>query len=309
MWRFCNKNKTSFKEKLDLSETDFRVAITLDVPRAGDDGDDTTTQDNNDVNIDNNLLRWSLWILSLFSHPDIIILPWNQGNLSLFQTNTKLNSSASRQATLHLHVSYPLEYPDIAPHLSIVFPSSSSRNPHRHLTVSTDSVNLLAGLESTIQENLGIAMIFTLISTLKETAETLIIDRLAAEQSLRDDARRKLDEEANRRFVGEKVTRESFRRWRDAFRTEMALLQKEADERDRLDGGGGGGGGPGPPGSGSGSGPAGKKDEKRLTGKELWERGMVGREIDDPPPPYVQYQDQVDPITASNNTTTISRQS
>ena len=147
-------------------------------------------------------------------------------------------------------------------------------------------------------------MIFTLISVLKETAEALILDRLAAEQSLRDDARRKLDDEANRRFVGEKVTRESFRRWRDAFRTEMALLRKEVEEQERLDGGSGSGSGSGSGalGSAAGGGPAGKRDEKRLTGRELWERGMVGREIDDLPPPVYQEHDQVEPITT---TTTI----
>ncbi len=118
------------------------------------------------------------------------------------------------------------------------------------------------------------AMIFAIVSTLKESAEALIAERQAVEQAKRDQESRRREEEENRRFVGEKVTRESFLRWREKFRREM----REEEERRRMEeegheGGTGSGGG--------GAGKGGRKEEKKLTGRELWEKGLVGKVDDD----------------------------
>ena len=72
-----------------------------------------------------------------------------------------------------------------------------------------------------------------------------------------------------RKFEGEKVDREVFERWRRGFRREMeGEERRRKEEREREEGGGGGGG------KGKREGAEGR----RLTGREMWERGLVGRE-------------------------------
>jgi hypothetical protein len=107
---------------------------------------------------------------------------------------------------------------------------------------------------------MGMAMIFTLVSTLKDSAELLITERQAAQQAIQDAAAMKAEEEENRKFHGTSVTRETFMAWREKFRKEMELEderrreEKEVDDKKKR-----------------------IKVEERLTGKQLFERGMVGK--------------------------------
>ncbi|TKX19959.1 RWD domain-containing protein [Elsinoe australis] len=159
--------------------------------------------------------------------------------------------------TILLHVSYPDTYPDTAPRLDINSPPNASRHPQ--LDVQEDKSLLLKSLDSTIEENLGMAMVFTLVTTLKEAAEQLILDRKAEVQAEKDEEAAKAEAEENRKFEGTKVTRETFLAWRERFRKEMEE-EKERAEREREE--------------------ELKrkkiKEEKKLTGKELWVRGMAG---------------------------------
>lgn len=108
------------------------------------------------------------------------------------------------------------------------------------------------------------AMVFTLVSALKDSAELLISERQAAAQALKDVEAARAEEEENRKFHGTAVTRETFLEWRERFRKEMAEAEerkreeKEADDKKKR-----------------------VKAEERLTGKELWERGLVGKVDDD----------------------------
>lgn len=108
------------------------------------------------------------------------------------------------------------------------------------------------------------AMVFTLVSALKDNAELLIAERQAAMQALKDVEAAKAEEEENRKFHGTAVTRETFLEWRERFRKEMAEAEerrrgeKEADDKKKR-----------------------VKTEERLSGKELWERGLVGKVDDD----------------------------
>ena len=87
--------------------------------------------------------------------------------------------------------------------------------------------------------------------------------------ALKDIEAQKAEEEENRKFEGEKVTRESFLAWRDKFRQEMAeekarkAAELEAEEKKRR---------------------GGKLEEKKLTklsGKQLWQQGLVGKVADE----------------------------
>jgi hypothetical protein len=118
----------------------------------------------------------------------------------------------------------------------------------------------LSALEPTIEENLGMAMVFTLVSTLKDLAEQLIIERQQAKQAQKDLEAKRIEEEENAKFHGTAVTRETFLEWREKFFREMAeeeerrKEEKEAEDRKKR-----------------------IKPEEKLTGKQLWERGLVGK--------------------------------
>ncbi|KAA6406543.1 MAG: RWD domain-containing [Lasallia pustulata] len=159
---------------------------------------------------------------------------------------------------LLLSVTYPPEYPDEAPILDLSAPPNSAR--YSHLDIQEDKARLLSALDPIIEENIGMAMVFTLVSTLKDGAELLISERQAAAQAIKDLAAAQAEEEENKKFHGTAVTRESFLEWRVRFRKEMEEEEskkredKEAEDKKRK-----------------------VKAEERLTGKQLWEKGLVGK--------------------------------
>lgn len=165
--------------------------------------------------------------------------------------------------TILLNVKYTDAYPDEAPRLDITYPPNAQRYPH--LDVQEDKARLLEALQPTIEENMGMAMVFTLVSTLKDSAEILITERQGAEQALKDVEAAKAEEEENRKFEGTKVTRESFLAWREKFQTEMVeegarkQAELEAEEKKRR----------------------GPKEEKKMSGRELWEKGLAGKVVDE----------------------------
>lgn len=105
-------------------------------------------------------------------------------------------------------------------------------------------------------------MLFTLITTLKENAEAHIFTRIQEVQNEKEAESRREEEEENRKFEGEKVTREGFLKWREGYIREMEEERKKREDEEEKEG-------------------RGKKDArkegKRLTGRELWEGGLVGK--------------------------------
>ncbi|KAI9670547.1 MAG: hypothetical protein M1831_005767 [Alyxoria varia] len=164
---------------------------------------------------------------------------------------------------LVLRVQYPEAYPDIAPDLDLSTLPNAPK--HDNLDVHDDKPRLLEALQATIEENLGMAMVFTLVSALKENAESLIAERLQVVQAEKDKEAAKAEEEEDRKFHGESVTRESFLAWRETFQNEMEELErrrqedKEAEDKKKKV----------------------PKEEKKLTGRELWEKGLAGKMEED----------------------------
>ncbi|KAF6810166.1 rwd domain-containing protein [Colletotrichum sojae] len=187
------------EEITDISETDFRISIALDVPGEEDD-------------------------------PPMMVL----------------------------HVRYPDAYPDEPPMLDLQ--STPNAAPHAWFNVSQDKERLLQGLDETIQENLGMAMVFTLVTTLKEAAESLVEERKDAKAKEHEEALLAAEREENKKFQGTPVTPETFLKWRADFLKEMEeLRQKEEEERlAELK-------------------KAKIKEPVKLTGKQLWERGLAGK--------------------------------
>ncbi|KAI1273327.1 RWD-domain-containing protein [Xylaria sp. FL0933] len=160
--------------------------------------------------------------------------------------------------TIILHVRYPDAYPDEAPILDIS--PVPNAPPHPRFSVSADKGRLLKGLEETIQENLGMAMVFTLVTTLTELAEQIMTERKEAAERVREEAALAAEREENAKFHGTPVTPETFMKWREEFRREMEE-QRQREEEERL----------------AELKKAKVKEAPRLTGKQLWERGLVGK--------------------------------
>ncbi len=161
-------------------------------------------------------------------------------------------------ASLILTVAYPESYPDVAPNLDITFPQNAPRMPQ--LSLPEDRPHLLSSIDETITESMGQAMVFTLISALKESAELLIGERLNAVQAEKDKEAAKAEEVENAKFHGEAVTRESFLVWRARFREEM---DREEEERRRVEE--------------EGKSRKVRIEEGKMSGRELWEKGLVGK--------------------------------
>ncbi|KAL8847709.1 MAG: hypothetical protein Q9221_007270 [Calogaya cf. arnoldii] len=165
--------------------------------------------------------------------------------------------------TLLLTITYPPAYPDEPPILDLSLPPNAPKPPH--LDLSTDRGPLLSSLTTTIEENLGMAMVFTLVTVLRENIESLMLERVATIQAAKDKIAEEAEAQENAKFHGERVTRESFLRWREGFRSEMEA--KEEEERARKEA--------------VEMKARGPKKEDKLTGRELWEKGLVGKVEED----------------------------
>lgn len=185
-------------------------------------------------------------------------------------------------AIVVLRVEYPPTYPDIAPTLDLTIDPSS---PPSSLSFPDDKDTLLDALAPVVEENLGMEMIFTLTTTLKEAAEEILLTRAQEKENAREEKIRREEEKEMEKFRGNLVTRERFIQWRENFLAEMEEKkrrekEKEDEEKSKRGGGGGGGGGA-------------SLKEKRMTGtvfgmhygharanghtgRELYEKGLVG---------------------------------
>jgi hypothetical protein len=162
-----------------------------------------------------------------------------------------------------LSVRYPENYPDEAPDLDLLAPQNAA--PHPFFDFSTDREEVMASLATTIEENLGMAMIFTVAMSIKDIAETLIRTRAEEVRAERQREKDKAEELENEKFNGTMVTRERFLEWSSNFKAELEeaeqkrLDEQAAEEKKKR----------------------GPKEETKLTGKQLWESGLVGKVEDE----------------------------
>ncbi|KAJ5454343.1 uncharacterized protein N7458_005299 [Penicillium daleae] len=169
------------------------------------------------------------------------------------------NGPEPEQPVIYLEVSYPEDYPDIAPELNITPVPNAPKHPL--IELPQDEEVLTSALNNAIEENMGMAMVFSLVSALKEAAEQLMVDRVQAVEEKKALVAQKAEEEENRKFRGTPVNRETFQKWLADFKKETEedeqrqREEKEAEDKKKKV----------------------AKEEKKLTGRELWERGLAGK--------------------------------
>ncbi|TAQ87924.1 hypothetical protein B7494_g3766 [Chlorociboria aeruginascens] len=188
----------------------------------------------------------------------------NEYRISILLDITNDDGDDSEPPTMLLQVKYPEDYPELPPILDLLPPPNAPVHPF--FSVASDKQRLLWGLSETIEENLGMAMIYTLISTLKDNAEQLIAERQEGERQAHEQRLLAAEMEENKKFHGTPVTPESFKSWREAFRREMEELRIKEEEAEEI---------------AEKRRNRGKEAVVQLTGKQLWERGMVGKVEED----------------------------
>lgn len=160
--------------------------------------------------------------------------------------------------TILLQVRLPEDYPDKAPHLDLLSPPNAPS--HAHFSLYEDRDALLATLTEVAEDNLGMAMVFTLVSSLKDEAESLVAGRVAGVEREREEEMLAAEREENRKFHGTVVTPERFMRWREAFMKEMEE-KRVREEEERL----------------AEMKKARVKEPVKMTGRQLWESGLAGK--------------------------------
>lgn len=153
-----------------------------------------------------------------------------------------LEDGSPSPIVLSLHIQYTTEYPDAPPIMSIrvvrdtkgvLGPATDGDHNDSEDAANADRpalTELQAGLDEVAQESLGMAMVFTLASHLRESVTTLIQRRVQEIESAAS-AKREAEIEAEaEKFRGTAVTPERFAEWRVKFVQEMAEKDKKEEE-------------------------------------------------------------------------------
>jgi len=145
----------------------------------------------------------------------------------------------------------PETYPDALPEIEVVDPEESNLD-------ETDVKGLLDKLKEDGEENVGMAMIFTLVSVALDWLTQNHEDKMTKAKEEKDRKQTEFEEAERKRFEGTRVTVETFMAWKMKFDAELAELKRIEEKKREAEGKTGGGG--------------------NLTGKELF---SMNADLDD----------------------------
>lgn len=160
-----------------------------------------------------------------------------------FDISINIDTASNRNHRLTLHVKYPPEYPNVVPELAIssysdeLYESDDDDDDEKALqrninlaeqiTFSKADIKLLLDkLNEEANLQIGISMIFALCSVLKDEAEALFQKKLNTLEKHREQELHKQELELSKKFIGTKVTKDSFEAWRLKFRQEFGIDDK-----------------------------------------------------------------------------------
>lgn len=111
---------------------------------------------------------------------------------------------------------FPKTYPDVGPEIEIL----SSINLE-----DADELEILDDLNDMVPENLGLAMVFSLVSKAQEWINSLKDRKLLERKEEAERKKREQEELEHKKFEGTRVTVESFISWKLKFDTELQQLK------------------------------------------------------------------------------------
>ncbi|KAJ7063281.1 RWD-domain-containing protein [Mycena amicta] len=121
---------------------------------------------------------------------------------------------------LTLQVEYGPDYPDVLPKLSLYTVEDGGEIDDNEIAL------LLKDLQSVGEENVGIAMTFTLVSHLREHLASFVKDRAERRRREETEKERLALEAEEARTRGTAVTQESFKAWKIKFDQEQAAAKR-----------------------------------------------------------------------------------
>lgn len=206
---------------------------------------------------------------------------------SAFSVSIKLDTESDRTHTLALQIHYVDQYPEVVPQISVDIATNEdygkcnsneecyeseieavesddddedTREAKRALHMSEQvefEKSHLQELERLLyaeaEMQLGVPMVFALVSLLKEEAEVKfaqILDHMNAEYEKRSSER---EQKEQQKFIGTKVTRDLYFEWRRMFRLEMKIQETENEKQLAMHDG-------------------------KLSGRQIFEQGLSGED-------------------------------
>ncbi|RCK65537.1 Protein GIR2 [Candida viswanathii] len=205
-------------------------------------------------------------------YPDELTLT----NPTNFSIRINLDVSSTRRHALSLLVKYPETYPEVVPDLHIEVAEQDDEdeedgysdededeeddeNKDIKLALNMaetiefekeDLAALLVKLQDESEVNIGIPMVFSLITLLKEEAELLFENKLKMKNLEFEQKRKEQEIQEQKKFQGTKVTVELWTQWRNAFRKEMRFAERDHERFEKMHGG-------------------------KLTGRQIFEQGLA----------------------------------
>ncbi|GAA5941913.1 Gir2p [Sporobolomyces koalae] len=135
------------------------------------------------------------------------------------------NQNESNPYILNLIITYTPTYPDELPDMEIEVVEGELEPDEEQF--------LLAGLKTSAEESLGMAMVYTLSLQLRELIGDMFVQRKERIAREDDERYRKEEEAIAKKRQGTQVTQASFAAWAVKFEKEMADLRKK-EEQERL---------------------------------------------------------------------------
>lgn len=209
-----------------------------------------------------------------------------------FEVSVKLELETdldiNREHTMMVDITFPENYPDVAPILKLTSKveiinedeeegddddddeDKTEFDEHGNIVIAKlanfgkqiDFKDYTNELEVEIDEMierdmlLGMQMCFTIISTVKDNSEQWFQNELSKLEKEYEKEKERLAIEEQKKFNGTKVTKESYLKWRQGFRKELKLDERDTLRREKAHNG-------------------------KLTGRQMFEQGIVGLEEDE----------------------------
>lgn len=190
-----------------------------------------------------------------------------------FTIRIALETASDRKHALLLSVRYPDQYPEVVPQLDLHVAeeevedveedSDEDDDDEKFVSLSevielerSDLAVLVGKLNEEAELNLGLPSVFGLAALLRDEAELLFQQKVDAAQKKYDAELLAREQEEQKKFHGTKVTKESFNEWRNSFRKEMKIEERDQERFEKMHNG-------------------------KMTGREIFEKGLAGDENDD----------------------------
>lgn len=186
-----------------------------------------------------------------------------------------LDTPSDRKHQALLDVKYPQNYPEEVPNLDILtlieddeevegeLDDDGDDEAEKFVSLSEqiefeklDLAQILSKLNEEAEINIGIPSIFALAAMLKDEAELLFQSKLDAAQAQYDKELLAREREEQKKFHGTKVTKESYTKWREGFRKEMRVDQRDSERFEKMHNG-------------------------KMTGREIFEKGLAEESDED----------------------------